>query len=179
MSASLLWFHDHGLGATRLNVFAGLAAAYILRDEFDTGLEPNPIGIPGGIDPTPFATGPMIPPAPEERGLKDTVKANPGYFTTIRAKFELPMGVTAPQDYVYHCHIVEHEDNDMMRPFWTSQDLVDSAAPHSCRFELLRTHSAQMAVASCWIVERFNVVSDVSERKFPVLVDSFLDALLL
>src|SRR6266567_8607336 len=33
MPAELLWFHDHGLGATRLNVFAGLAAAYILRDE--------------------------------------------------------------------------------------------------------------------------------------------------
>ena len=39
MPASLLWFHDHALGATRLNVFAGLAAAYILRDEFDTGEE--------------------------------------------------------------------------------------------------------------------------------------------
>jgi spore coat protein A, manganese oxidase len=73
--------------------------------------------IPGGIDPTPFATGPMIPPAAEERGFKDTVKVNPGYFTRIRAKFELPTGVTAPQNYVYHCHIVEHEDNDMMRPF--------------------------------------------------------------
>ena len=48
MPASLLWFHDHGLGTTRLNVFAGLAAAYILRDQFDTGHEPNPIGIPGG-----------------------------------------------------------------------------------------------------------------------------------
>ena len=48
MPASLLWFHDHGLGATRLNVFAGLAAAYIVRDEHDTGAEPNPIGIPGG-----------------------------------------------------------------------------------------------------------------------------------
>ena len=35
-------------GTTRLNVFAGLAAAYILRDAFDTGTEPNPIGIPGG-----------------------------------------------------------------------------------------------------------------------------------
>ena len=59
MPASLLWFHDHGLGTTRLNVFAGLAAAYILRDEFDTGAEPNPIGIPGGayeiplVDPGP------------------------------------------------------------------------------------------------------------------------------
>jgi spore coat protein A, manganese oxidase len=77
----------------------------------------GPHGVPGGIDPSPFATGPMQPPDPSERGFKDTVKANPGYFTTIRAKFELPAGVTAPQDYVYHCHIVEHEDNDMMRPF--------------------------------------------------------------
>ena len=57
------------------------------------------------------------PPAREERGFKDTVKANPGTFTTIRAKFDLPAGVTAPEDYVHHCHIVEHEDNGMMRPF--------------------------------------------------------------
>jgi spore coat protein A len=77
----------------------------------------GPHGVPGGIDPTPFATGPMLPPDPEERGFKDTVKANPGQFTTIRAKFDLPNTVTAPQKYVYHCHIVEHEDNDMMRPF--------------------------------------------------------------
>ncbi len=74
-------------------------------------------GVPGGIDPTPFATGPMEPPDPTERGFKDTVKANPGQFTTIRAKYDLPTGVTAPQTYVYHCHILEHEDNDMMRPF--------------------------------------------------------------
>jgi len=77
----------------------------------------GPNGVPGGIDPTPFATGPMLPPDPTERGFKDTVKANPGQFTTIRAKFDLPKGVTPPQYYVHHCHIVEHEDNDMMRPF--------------------------------------------------------------
>ena len=53
---------------------------------------------PGGIDPTPFATGPMEPPDPTERGFKDTVMANPGYFTTIRAKFELPTGVTRAAD---------------------------------------------------------------------------------
>jgi spore coat protein A, manganese oxidase len=86
------------------------AAAYEEANE-------GPHGVPGGIDPAPFATGPMEPPDPSERGFKDTVKANPGYFTTIRAKFELPTGVTAPQSYVHHCHIVEHEDNDMMRPF--------------------------------------------------------------
>jgi spore coat protein A len=77
----------------------------------------GPNGVPGGIDPTPFATGPMLPPDPTERGFKDTVKANPGYFTTVRAKYDLPAGVTTPQTYVYHCHILEHEDNDMMRPF--------------------------------------------------------------
>jgi len=91
------------------------------RTPFDAGAYQKkygtPQGVPGGIDPTPFATGPMVPPAPEERGFKDTVKANPGYFTTIRAKFDLPRGVTAPQSYVHHCHIVEHEDNEMMRPF--------------------------------------------------------------
>ena len=77
----------------------------------------GPAGVPGGISPEPYATGPMQPPTPDERGFKDTVKANPGFFTTIRAKWELPRGVTAPQSYVHHCHIVEHEDNEMMRPF--------------------------------------------------------------
>jgi spore coat protein A len=75
----------------------------------------GPNGVPG--DPTVFATGPMLPPEPTERGFKDTVKANPGYLTTVRARYELPAGVTTPQTYVYHCHILEHEDNDMMRPF--------------------------------------------------------------
>jgi spore coat protein A len=74
-------------------------------------------GVPGGIPPS-FATGDMLPPDPTERGFKDTVKVNPGYFTTIRAKFDLPNGVTPTQGYVHHCHIVEHEDNDMMRPFF-------------------------------------------------------------
>ena len=73
--------------------------------------------VPGGNDPSPFATGPIEPPDPTERGFKDTVKVNPRYFTNLRAKFDLLTGVTAPQSYVHHCHIVEHEDNDMMRAF--------------------------------------------------------------
>ncbi len=77
----------------------------------------GPDGVPGGINPAPFATGPMLPPTPDERGFKDTTKANPGYYTIVRAKVELPSGVQAPQAYVYHCHIVEHEDNDMMQSF--------------------------------------------------------------
>jgi spore coat protein A len=84
---------------------------------YQSAVGSGPSGTPGGTDPTPFATGPMEPPDPTERGFKDTTKVNPGYFTTIRAKFDLPAGVTAPQTYVHHCHIVEHEDNDMMLPF--------------------------------------------------------------
>jgi spore coat protein A len=77
----------------------------------------GPNGVVGGIDPTPFITGPMVAPAATERGFKDTVQAHPGFLTTVRARYELPSGVIGPQTYVYHCHILEHEDNDMMRPF--------------------------------------------------------------
>jgi len=44
--AGTLWYHDHGLGITRLNVYAGMAGFYILRDDLDTGQIDNPIGLP-------------------------------------------------------------------------------------------------------------------------------------
>ena len=50
------------------------------------------------------------PPNPNELGYKDTVVALPGQITRIKAKFDIA-GL-----YVWHCHIVEHEDNEMMRP---------------------------------------------------------------
>ena len=51
--------------------------------------------------------------APEvwENGFKDTFTAYPGEVTRIRAQF------VNPGQYVWHCHIVEHEDNEMMRPY--------------------------------------------------------------
>ncbi len=48
---------------------------------------------------------------PWETGFKDTVIAYPGQVTRIRAKF------TKKGQYAWHCHIVEHEDNEMMRPY--------------------------------------------------------------
>lgn len=57
-------------------------------------------------------TGPAIPPAPEEMGWKDTVRADPAMATRIIVRFEGFAG-----RYVWHCHILEHEDNEMMRPF--------------------------------------------------------------
>jgi len=44
--AGTMWYHDHGLGITRLNVYAGLAGFYIIRDNMDTGEEDNPLGLP-------------------------------------------------------------------------------------------------------------------------------------
>ncbi len=44
--AGTLWYHDHALGITRLNVYAGLAGFYIVRDDEDTGAVDNPLGLP-------------------------------------------------------------------------------------------------------------------------------------
>jgi spore coat protein A len=56
--------------------------------------------------------GPAVPPAPNEAGWKDTVQAHPGMVTRIITRFEGYAG-----RYVWHCHILEHEDNEMMRPY--------------------------------------------------------------
>ncbi len=69
-----------------------------------------------------FFTGPLSRPEPgEQLGRKDTVKAYPGYITRIIQRFDLPPGTTiSPGEeflYVWHCHVLEHEDNDMMRPY--------------------------------------------------------------
>ncbi len=50
-------------------------------------------------------------PLPWETGFKDTVIAYPGEITRVKARFD------TPGFYVWHCHIVEHEDNEMMRPY--------------------------------------------------------------
>jgi len=56
--------------------------------------------------------GPAVPPAANEAGWKDTVQAHPGMITRIITKFEGYAG-----RYVWHCHLLEHEDNEMMRPY--------------------------------------------------------------
>jgi FtsP/CotA-like multicopper oxidase with cupredoxin domain len=56
-------------------------------------------------------SGSVRPPEAWETGYKDTVIAYPGEITRVKALYDLP------GFYVWHCHIVEHEDNEMMRPF--------------------------------------------------------------
>ena len=57
-------------------------------------------------------TAPAQMPEPLESGWKDTVRADPGMVTRILIPFEGYAG-----RYVWHCHILEHEDNEMMRPY--------------------------------------------------------------
>jgi len=57
-------------------------------------------------------TGPAEPAPAHEAGWKDTARCDPGMVTRIAMKFE-----GEPGKYVWHCHMLEHEDNEMMRPY--------------------------------------------------------------
>jgi FtsP/CotA-like multicopper oxidase with cupredoxin domain len=63
-AAGMMWYHDHALGITRLNVYAGLAGFFALRDDNDTGGVNNPAGLPGG----PFELGYAV----QDRMFKNT-----------------------------------------------------------------------------------------------------------
>lgn len=56
--------------------------------------------------------GPPVAPEPHELGWKDTVQAYPDFITRIIVRFEGHAG-----RYVWHCHVLEHAANEMMRPF--------------------------------------------------------------
>ena len=79
----------------------------------------------------PNYNGPAVGPDPVELGWKETVKMYPGTVTTVIMRFDLPAnppGITtmpnslnpslgaSGKEYVWHCHILEHEEHDMMRP---------------------------------------------------------------
>jgi FtsP/CotA-like multicopper oxidase with cupredoxin domain len=65
----------------------------------------------GETEPPARLVGAPRPPAAWESGFKDTVIAYPGEVTRFRLRF------SNPGQFVWHCHIVEHEDNEMMRPY--------------------------------------------------------------
>jgi len=71
------------------------------RQDIAIDLNGNATLVPGTI------TGPE----PGETGTKDTVLVYPSKVTRVKAKFDIP-GL-----YVWHCHILSHEDNEMMRPY--------------------------------------------------------------
>lgn len=89
--------------------------------------EANPVLPADSYVPVPvdaFLRGRPSPPDPNERGWKDTFRMNPGEVTRVLIRFAPQDGsasfsfdATAEPGYVWHCHILEHEENDMMRPF--------------------------------------------------------------
>jgi len=95
--------------------------------DYNTG---NARALGGNPDITRFLQGPARPPAANEAGWKDTVVMYPGQVTRIAVRFA-PMDkaiddpdLCYPFDpnvgnhgYVWHCHIIDHEDNEMMRPY--------------------------------------------------------------
>jgi FtsP/CotA-like multicopper oxidase with cupredoxin domain len=77
------------------------------------------------VAPKPYLKGSAIQPDPNERGWKDTFRMNPGEVTRVLVRFapqdeseEFAFDATAEPGYVWHCHILEHEENDMMRPYY-------------------------------------------------------------
>lgn len=73
-------------------------------------LDHTPITL--GSDNEPIPTGPAVPPLATEEAWKDTVQVQPHTMTRVIARFEDYAG-----KYAYHCHILEHEDHEMMRQF--------------------------------------------------------------
>ncbi|CAA7402123.1 unnamed protein product [Spirodela intermedia] len=69
------------------------------------------------------AVGKLLPIPEHEKTWKNVVKIEPGFMTSVVVKFKIvdtnqsfPFDVTTEPGYVYHCHILDHEDNSMMRP---------------------------------------------------------------
>ncbi|MDQ5846062.1 MAG: multicopper oxidase domain-containing protein [Acidobacteriota bacterium] len=107
------------LGRQKFNVDAFLETYYSeLEDPENAGAGPWPA--PSADT---FTRGSMKGPDANETGWKDTVRANPGEITRIVVPFGadaapgVPFGQSFTGDYVFHCHILEHEDNEMMLPY--------------------------------------------------------------
>jgi len=95
----------------------------------------------------PFLEGNPIDPALNERGWKDTVIMLPGKVTRLKLRFApqdadpkkvkpgvnlFPFDPTFGHGYVWHCHIIEHEDNEMMRPLKVTSCPIPLANPQTC-----------------------------------------------
>ncbi len=101
----------------------GYLATHYPPDPATGLLQPNTGPYPAP-SPDAFLVGAPQPPAANELGWKDTVQAPPGTVTRIAVPFGSgavagPIAATAVHtgEYVWHCHILDHEDNDMMQKY--------------------------------------------------------------
>ncbi len=134
--------HTHLVAYQVINRQAFNAAGYLAA--FNLWISPANVG--GARNPankpllTAFLVGAAVPPLADEAGYKDTVKCPTGLVTRVKAKYDVPdvgaanplIATTLPARYVYHCHILEHEENEMMRPFAvTNVDAPITTEPRS------------------------------------------------
>jgi spore coat protein A len=83
------------------------------------------------VNDTIVPTGPQVPPDSASSGWKDTVPVGPNEIVRVIAKFEDYTG-----KYPYHCHILEHEDHEMMRQFEVVDDVSDITGVPASRYDL-------------------------------------------
>ncbi|NDI33269.1 multicopper oxidase domain-containing protein [Chengkuizengella sediminis] len=99
------------------------------------------------LDVEPYLIGKPMEPDLNEQGWKDTFRANPNEVTILRLRFapqniesggskpgvnQFSFDPTIGPGYVWHCHILDHEDNDMMRPMKVVSGLILESNPQSC-----------------------------------------------
>lgn len=106
----------------------------VVRDEAFLAAVGNPAIIGGNPSIAPYLSGVVIRPDPEEVGWQDTGRAMPGQVLRMLVRFNptttpivpntslkglnlYPFDPKSGPGYVWHCHIIDHEDNDMMRPY--------------------------------------------------------------
>ncbi len=83
----------------------------------------------------PYVRGTPLAPSPSEEAWKDTVNVNPGEALVIRLRWTqqdgnpFPFDATAGPGYVWHCHVLEHEDNEMMRPYTVTTLVQNTSTP--------------------------------------------------
>jgi spore coat protein A len=91
------------------------------RDKYDTSKFDLNVG--GSTSPLSYKC--TLPDDPSEKGWKDTIRVPPGQMVHVAGQFGGGTG-----RYMYHCHILEHEDHGMMRPFDVEPAQVMKVDPH-------------------------------------------------
>ncbi|HHW42221.1 MAG TPA: multicopper oxidase domain-containing protein [Desulfotomaculum sp.] len=123
--------HLHLVQCQILNRQDFMADEYRIKWEEINGMPP--LDHPTEVLPVdPYLIGEPIDPDNNEKGWKDTIRVNPNQVTRIRVRFapqDFPASAVKPGEnlysfdptlgpgYVWHCHILDHEDNEMMRPY--------------------------------------------------------------
>jgi len=173
-------------------------AAYLQQWNLMNGF--RPVSRPIVIDPTPYLTGAVTPALPYEAGWKDTVRAPSNQLTRIVARWapqetptsgvtpgtnQFPVDPTAGPGYLWHCHILGHEDNDMMRKLpliklWQpgSYNVGDVVSYNNVTYRVRLAHSASAPQVPPSRFDRYDRVNNNDGSWQPQIVYAIGDRVL-